>query len=124
MSELAQWLERIGGTDWANMDLGLARMNAMVERLELQRPAAKVITVAGSNGKGSTCVACETLLLGTGLKVGTTLSPHVSRFNERIRIGGQELTDGAICEAFAAVEAARGDTPLSYFEYAALAALW
>ena len=72
----------------------------------------------------STCVAAEALLLSAGKRVGTTLSPHVRRFNERIRIAGTEVEDDLICEAFAAIEAARGETPLTYFEFAALASLW
>ena len=85
--------------------------------------------IAGTNGKGSTSVALETLLLEMGLRTGTTLSPHIEVFNERIRIDGEALTDPAICELFSRVEAARqgrqGKSPieLTYFEFAALAAL-
>ena len=104
--------------------MGLERMQSMVRSLGLSRPAGTVITVAGTNGKGSTCVAAEALLLSAGKRVGTTLSPHVRRFNERIRIAGTEVEDDLICEAFAAIEAARGETPLTYFEFAALASLW
>lgn len=104
--------------------MGLERMEEMVARLDLRRPARHVITVAGTNGKGSTCHAVEQLLLGSGHTVGTTLSPHIERFNERIRLHGQELSDQEICRAFAAVEAARGDLTLTYFEYSTIAALW
>ncbi len=118
------WLEYVTRLHWQTVGMGLERMEEMVARLELQRPARHVITVAGTNGKGSTCHAVEQLLLGSGHTVGTTLSPHIDRFNERIRLHGQELSDAEICQAFAAVEAARGDLTLTYFEYSTIAALW
>jgi dihydrofolate synthase/folylpolyglutamate synthase len=86
-------------------------------------PAATSVIIAGTNGKGSTSVALERLLLDCGHSVGTTLSPHVERFNERVRIGGQEVEDAALCAAFEAVDDARGDVPLTYFEFSAMAAL-
>lgn len=121
---LEDWLEYISTRHWQSIDMGLERMQGMVRSLGLSRPAGTVITVAGTNGKGSTCVAAEALLLCAGKRVGTTLSPHVQRFNERIRVAGAEVEDDLICEAFAAVEGARGETPLTYFEFAALASLW
>jgi dihydrofolate synthase / folylpolyglutamate synthase len=121
---LEQWLAFISGQHWQSIDLGLDRMRTMVARLRLERPAPAVITVAGTNGKGSTCVACEAFLRAQGLSVGTTLSPHIQRFNERIRINAEEVEDTQICAAFASVEEQRGDLPLTYFEFAALAALW
>ncbi len=123
MQNLDSWLDYIG-SEWRSMDFGLDRMRTMVERLELHRPAARVITVAGTNGKGSTVATAEQLLCHAGVSVGATFSPHVHQFNERIRIDGAVLGDEDICAAFSAVEEARGDTPLTYFEYAALAALW
>lgn len=123
MESLDTWLDHISSQHWQSVDMGLERMQVMVERLALQRPANRVITVAGTNGKGSTCVACEAFLLHQGLRVGVTLSPHISRFNERMRIDGQELDDRTICNSFAAVEDARQDLPLTYFEFSALAAL-
>jgi dihydrofolate synthase/folylpolyglutamate synthase len=83
-----------------------------------------VITIAGTNGKGSTARVTEALLLDAGYSVGTTLSPHVWRFNERIRIDGVEASDATICNAFAAIDEARDDLPLTYFEFSALAALF
>ncbi len=124
MQSLDEWLEYISRQHWQNIDMGLDRMRKMVARLDLQTPAPKVITVAGTNGKGSTCVACETLLRQQGVKTGVTLSPHVTRFNERIRIDGCEADDALIVQAMQAVAEARGDTPLTYFEFSALAALW
>ncbi|MGE0622510.1 MAG: folylpolyglutamate synthase/dihydrofolate synthase family protein [Pseudomonadales bacterium] len=129
MAELAvqrtldDWLAHIDGIHPRQMDMGLERVSAVAARLGVRRPAPRSVIVAGTNGKGSTSVALECLLIAQGLTVGTTLSPHVSRFNERIRVNGREAEDACLCEAFAAVEAARGDTSLTYFEYAALAAL-
>ena len=129
MQSLDSWLEYIAGQHWQEIDMGLERMRTMVARMALQRPAGKIITVAGTNGKGSTCVACEALLQAQGLSTGVTLSPHVVAFNERIRINGVEADDDLIIAAFTAVEAARTDAaagivPLTYFEFSALAALW
>ena len=107
--------------------MGLGRTEQMVQRLGLTQPAPRVVTVAGTNGKGSTVVAIETLLLGAGLRVASTLSPHIHRFNERLRVDGIELTDAAICAAFEVIETARIKAPvlpLTYFEFSALAALW
>ncbi len=123
MQNLESWLDYIGN-EWRSMEFGLDRMRAMVERLALSQPAPRVITVAGTNGKGSTVATAEQLLCHAGVSVGATFSPHVHQFNERIRIDGAQLTDEAICTAFSAVEEVRDDTPLTYFEYAALAALW
>ena len=95
----------------------------MCERMQLFLPASTVITVAGTNGKGTTCHALEQLLLESGYSVGTSLSPHIDRFNERIRLAGHELDDEAICHAFAEIEAARERLTLTYFEYSTLAAL-
>ena len=103
--------------------MGLSRMFEMVDRLDLNPITPKVVTVAGTNGKGSTCVTIEQLLLSHGLKVGTTLSPHVFRFNERIRLQGSELSDQEICVHFETIERVRNGLPLTYFEFSSLAAL-
>ncbi len=121
---LDAWLDHISRQHWETMDLGLERMHDMLERLNLTRPPYSIVTIAGTNGKGSTAVALEHICLQAGLKVGTTLSPHVYRFNERMRYGGVELEDEAISNAFQAVESVRGETPLTYFEFGALAAIW
>jgi dihydrofolate synthase/folylpolyglutamate synthase len=81
-----------------------------------------VITVGGTNGKGSTCAMLERILLCAGYRVALYTSPHLIDYNERVRIGGRPATDEALCAAFAQVEAARGDTPLTYFEFGTLAA--
>ena len=124
---LDAWLEYIAQQHQQTIDMGLGRTEQMVQRLGLSRPAAKVVTVAGTNGKGSTVIALESLLLAAGLSVASTLSPHIMRFNERLRVNGVELADDVICSAFAAIEAARQlepVQPLTYFEFSALAALW
>ena len=104
--------------------LGLERVSVVWQRLGIKPPAGGVISVAGTNGKGSCALFCEALLRASGRRVGTTLSPHLHRFNERIRVDGIETSDAEICESLDAVEQARSDVHLSYFEHAILAALW
>ena len=114
---LDQWLVYIQDQHDKEIDMGLSRMNEMVERLDLNPVSPKVVIVAGTNGKGSTCVTIEQLLLSHGSKVGTTLSPHVFRFNERIRVRGSESSDQEICGYFETIERARDGLPLTYFEF-------
>jgi len=83
-----------------------------------------VVTVAGTNGKGSTCALLEYMLRADGYRVAMYTSPHLLRYNERVRIAGAEASDAALCEAFSAVESARAGTPLTYFEFGTLGALW
>jgi dihydrofolate synthase/folylpolyglutamate synthase len=83
-----------------------------------------VITVGGTNGKGSCCALLEAMLRAGGYRTGLYTSPHLVHYNERVRIAGREASDSELCESFAAVEAARADTLLTYFEYGTLAALW
>ncbi|KUJ84242.1 bifunctional tetrahydrofolate synthase/dihydrofolate synthase [Microbulbifer flavimaris] len=124
MSELQTWLERLERLHPTEIELGLSRVAAVADTLGVQKPAPKVITVAGTNGKGSCVATMEALLLAGDRRVGAYSSPHLLRFNERIRIDGQEASDAALVEAFEAVEAARGATSLTYFEFTTLAALW
>jgi len=98
-------------------------VGAVAKPLRLARPAPVVISVAGTNGKGSTVAFLEAMLRAAGLRVGAYTSPHLLRYNERLRIDGADIDDAALVEAFERVEAARGDTPLTYFEYGTLAAL-
>ncbi|MEM7079832.1 MAG: Mur ligase family protein [Pseudomonadota bacterium] len=123
-NDLERWLEYITQHNPRTVDMGLARMHTLVRRLDLERPAPQVLTIAGTNGKGSTALASEALLRHAGKLVGTTLSPHLHRYNERFRIDGVEASDAQIIAALQAVDAARGSTPLTYFEFSALAALW
>ena len=122
-TSLEGWLERIDQLHPNEVEMGLERVREVAERLCVLRPAPLSVIVAGTNGKGSTAIFSEALLLELGYRVGTTLSPHLERFNERVRIDGQACDDATLCANFAAVEAARGEVPLTYFEFAALVAL-
>jgi dihydrofolate synthase/folylpolyglutamate synthase len=122
-STLPDWLDYIESVHPKQIELGLQRVGAVAERLGVLAPGGHNIIIAGTNGKGSTAVFAEALALTQGLTVGTTLSPHVHAFNERVRIGGHALTDETLCECFAQVDAARDGLSLTYFEFAALVAL-
>ncbi|MCW4453592.1 bifunctional tetrahydrofolate synthase/dihydrofolate synthase [Flavobacterium sp. MXW15] len=121
---LDQWLAYIEQQHPQNIELGLERVRGVAARMELGQPAARTIVVAGTNGKGSTVAFVEAIARAAGWKVGCYTSPHLLRYNERVRIDGAEADDAALVAAFEAVEAARGDTALTYFEYGTLAALW
>jgi dihydrofolate synthase/folylpolyglutamate synthase len=100
---LADWLSYLEQLHPTAIDMGLERSREVAERLGLTRPAPKVITVTGTNGKGSTCAFLAALLRAQGLRVGVYSSPHLLRYNERVQLNGQEATDQALCNAFAAV---------------------
>jgi dihydrofolate synthase/folylpolyglutamate synthase len=119
---LAQWLEYIGRQHPDAIALGLDRVREVLGRLGT-RVTCPVITVAGTNGKGSVCAMLEAILSASGRRVGVYTSPHLLRYHERVRLDGREATDSELVEAFAAVDAARGDVPLTYFEFGTLAAL-
>jgi dihydrofolate synthase/folylpolyglutamate synthase len=118
---LAGWLEYIERQHPQAIALGLERVGEVLARLEI-RIACPIVTVAGTNGKGSTCAMLEAVLKSAGYRTGLYSSPHLLRYNERVRIAGREAGDAALCEAFAAVERARGALPLTYFEFGTLAA--
>lgn len=120
---LADWLVLQEAVHPRSIDLGLARVAAVARRLDIDRPECAVITVGGTNGKGSTVAHLEALCLAAGRSVGLFTSPHFLRYNERIRIDGVEAEDAAIVSAFERIEAARGATTLTFFEYNTLAAL-
>ena len=120
---LAEWLALQEQVHVRAIDLGLGRVGTVAATLGLQRPRYRVITVAGTNGKGSTVATLEALLLAQGLRVGTLTSPHLLRYNERIRVEGREATDAQLVAVFETVEASRGATTLTFFEYNTLAAL-
>jgi dihydrofolate synthase/folylpolyglutamate synthase len=122
--QLAAWLERIERLHPSNIDLGLDRVRTVAQAMGLTRPAPTVVTVGGTNGKGSCVTFIESILGTAGLATGAYLSPHLQRYNERLRIGGREVDDVQLIEGFEAVEAARGDVSLTYFEFGTLAALW
>jgi len=119
---LPQWLSLLETRHPTVIDLGLERVAAVKERLAL-RFDCPVITVGGTNGKGSTCAMLESILLRAGYRVGLYSSPHLIDFNERVRIHGEMVDDAALVAAFARVEAARGEVSLSYFEFTTLAGL-
>ena len=124
MRTLADWLAYIEGQHPRQIELGLDRVREVADRLGLVKPAREVIAVAGTNGKGSTVTFIESIARAGGWKVGAYTSPHLFRYNERVRVNGVEADDASLVEAFEAVEAARGQTPLTYFEFGTLAALW
>ena len=122
--DLAAWLERLEQLHPSAIDLGLARCGEVARRLELVNTAATTITVAGTNGKGSTVAVMEAILCASRERVGAFTSPHLLRYNERIRVDGAEVSDELIIEAFQAIEQARSVISLTYFEFNTLAALW
>jgi dihydrofolate synthase / folylpolyglutamate synthase len=106
------------------IDLGLERVAAVAARLDLPWPAPATLTVGGTNGKGSSAHLAALIWHEAGYRVGLYTSPHLLRYNERVRIDGAEIDDASLCRAFEAIEAARGGTRLTYFEFGTLAALW
>lgn len=121
---LEEWLGYLEQLHPTAIDMGLDRCRAVADRLALTRPAPLVVTVTGTNGKGSTCAFIAQMLKAQGKCVGVYSSPHLLHYNERVRIDGVDASDSALCEAFEAVEHARGDVSLTYFEMGTLAAFW
>lgn len=121
---LAAWLTRLERLHPAEIDMGLERVAEVAARLQMLNPAPLVFTVTGTNGKGSTCAALDTLLRHSGRRSGCYSSPHLIAYNERVSIDGQPVSDADLCAAFAAIDQARGDISLTYFEFGTLAALW
>jgi dihydrofolate synthase/folylpolyglutamate synthase len=119
---LQQWLEYIERLHPQRIALGLERVERVRGALGLQ-PRFPVITVGGTNGKGSVCAMLESVLHCAGYRVGCYTSPHLLRYNERVRIARTEAADGELTRAFTEVERARGGTPLTYFEIGTLAAM-
>ena len=121
---LDDWLKHLERIHPAEIDLGLARVSAVAREMGLATPTYRVLTVAGTNGKGSVVYASEAILRAHGLRTGRYTSPHLLRFNERIAVDGVPARDAQIVSAFEAIERARGEVTLTYFEFATLAALW
>lgn len=120
---LVEWLDYVlAGHPENVIELGLGRMKTMINRLQIAFDCP-VITVAGTNGKGSTCAMLESIYRAAGYKTAMHTSPHMLRFNERACIDGKEVEDGSLVEAFEEVERARDGLPLTYFEFTALAIL-
>jgi len=122
--DLAAWLQRLEGLHPSEIDMGLGRVAEVASRLAITNPAPLVFTVTGTNGKGSTCAALDSLLRQSGRRSGCYSSPHLVHYNERVSIDGQPVGDADLCQAFAAIDQARGDISLTYFEFGTLAALW
>ena len=123
MRTLAEWLTLQESVHPKTIDMGLTRVSKVARALGLDKPACPVITVGGTNGKGSTVTHAEALLRVGGAKTGMFTSPHFIRYNERICINGAEVSDAELVSAFERIEAARGETTLTFFEFNALAAL-
>ncbi len=124
MPDLAAWLDYQQQTHPNAIALGLDRVREVWQRLGAPAPARSVITVGGTNGKGSTVALLEGIYRAAGQRVGAYTSPHVLRYNERARIAGVDVADAQWIDAFQRIQAARGDIALTYFEFGTLAALW
>ncbi|MCI5106276.1 MAG: bifunctional tetrahydrofolate synthase/dihydrofolate synthase [Pseudomonadales bacterium] len=122
-ADLDAWLDYIALVNPRSIELGLERVGKVWAAMGAGPIARQVITVAGSNGKGSCVASLERLAAASKLRHGSYTSPHIHRFNERIRLQGEEVADERLIAALAAIDAARGETLLSYFEFATLAAL-
>lgn len=122
-ASVSGWLQLLEHRHPVAIDLGLDRIAEVWDRLGRPRPARHVITVAGTNGKGSTVAYAAAMLRALGNRVGTYTSPHLVRYNERIRIEDRDVTDAQLLDSFGQVESARGDTGLTYFEFGTLSAV-
>ncbi|HEX6297708.1 MAG TPA: bifunctional tetrahydrofolate synthase/dihydrofolate synthase [Burkholderiales bacterium] len=123
MRSLRDWLAFIERQHPASIALGLERVVDVFSSLDI-KIGFPVITVSGTNGKGSTCAMLESMLRAAGYRTALYTSPHLVRYNERVRIGGVEVSDEELSQSFATVEASRKGTPLTYFEFGTLAVLW
>jgi dihydrofolate synthase/folylpolyglutamate synthase len=123
MRTLEQWLAKIEAGHPTEIDMGLERVSKVAHALNIDFDNTAVITVAGTNGKGTTCRMIEAACVEAGLSSGVYGSPHIIAFNERIRINGKDVSDDQICKAFEQITAAKEKISLTYFEYATLAAL-
>ncbi len=123
MRTLADWLELQQRAHPRSIDLGLERVGRVARALDVARPRVPTYIVGGTNGKGSTVALIDSMLRAAGLATGAFMSPHLVRYNERIRIGGDEAPDAELVQAFDAIDRARGGTTLTYFEWSTLAAL-
>jgi dihydrofolate synthase/folylpolyglutamate synthase len=120
---LAEWLSYQERLHPNVIDLGLDRLSRVLERLQWSGLACPVITVAGTNGKGSCVALLDSMLSAATYRVGAFTSPHLIRYNERIRVAGREVSDAQLIAAFERIEAARGDVSITFFEFNTLAAL-
>ncbi len=121
---LNEWLEWQQQLHPKEIDLGLERVRSVAQTLSLLTPAFQVVTLAGTNGKGSSAAMLESILVSAGFNIGSFTSPHLHHYTERVKFSGVPCTEQQLCEAFFAIDVARGTTSLTYFEWSALAALW
>lgn len=124
LSTLTDWLSHLENQHYKAIDLGLERVQQVAQVLALQTPGCPVITVGGTNGKGSTVATLTAIYCAAGYRVGTYTSPHILQFNERIAINGEPVSDDMLVQAFACIEQARmqAGVSLTYFEFTTLAA--
>ena len=120
LDDWLRWQETLHPT---TIELGLERVRTVLRRLHPADPPFLVITVGGTNGKGSCVAFLDAILRAAGYRVGAYTSPHLLRYHERIQVDGMEADDEALCRAFARIDAARGGISLTYFEFGTLAAL-
>src|SRR5690554_825961 len=120
---LDDWQARIERLHPEEIELGLGRIRTVAGRLEVLHFPCPIVTVAGTNGKGSTVTLMERLARAAGRRTALYTSPHIQRFNERVRLDGEPVSDALLYQAFERVEAARGEVALTYFEFTTLAAL-
>jgi dihydrofolate synthase/folylpolyglutamate synthase len=120
LDEWLKWQETLHPSE---IELGLARVSEVLGRMGLASHGFRVITVAGTNGKGSSVAMLSAIYLAAGYRVGAYTSPHLWRYNERIRINGTMADDDTLCRAFEVIDEARGDISLTYFEFGTLAAI-
>jgi dihydrofolate synthase/folylpolyglutamate synthase len=123
-NNLAEFLSYIEGLHPKPIDLGLERVAEVATRLQCQNFSCPVVTIAGTNGKGSTVAALAHIARENDLNTATYTSPHLHCFNERIQVNGQQITDEKLLEVLQVVERARGEITLTYFEFTTLAALY
>lgn len=122
-NNLQKWLEWQEELHFTAIELGLDRCTAVAGNMGLLNPDFIVISVAGTNGKGSSVTMMDSIFRNSGYKTGCYTSPHLIRYNERIKLDGDEVTDEMLCESFSRIDRARGDISLTYFEFGTLAAL-
>ncbi|WP_440873841.1 bifunctional tetrahydrofolate synthase/dihydrofolate synthase [Thalassotalea sp. PLHSN55] len=119
---LPEWLSYLESIHSIEIDLGLERIKLVAQKLNIDFSFAKVITVAGTNGKGTTCAFLENALLKENANVAVYSSPHIEHFNERLRVNKIDVDDQSFINAFEQIEAARADISLTYYEFTTLAA--
>lgn len=123
-NSVAKWLSWQERLHPSAIDLGLDRVKAVYQSMGLAKPAPLIITVGGTNGKGSCVAMLSTILRFAGYRIGTYTSPHLFRYNERICVNGEQITDDELCTAFQRVDQSRYGTSLTYFEFGTLAAFY